>query len=42
MRGNLSKRTDVEVGSMTVEQSSNKMANNTMNDRLKQLGVKPL
>ena len=42
MRGNLSSRTDVEVGSMTVEQSSSKMANNTMNNRLKQLGVKPI
>tara|TARA_B100001939_G_scaffold255242_1_gene222145 strand:+ start:5822 stop:6055 length:234 start_codon:yes stop_codon:yes gene_type:complete len=42
MRGSLSGRTDVEVNSMSLQDSTDKMANNTMNDRLKQLGVKPL
>jgi hypothetical protein len=42
MRGNLSSRTDVEVNSMTLEESTNKMADNTMNQRLRDLGVRPL
>jgi hypothetical protein len=42
MRGELSSRTDVELGSMSLEDSTNKMAGNTMNQRLKDLGVRPL
>ena len=42
MRGELSSRTDVEVSSMSLEESTSKMAGNTMNKRLKDLGVNPL
>ena len=42
MRGELSSRTDVEVSSMSLEESTNKMAGNSMNQRLNKLGVRPL
>jgi hypothetical protein len=42
MRGEFSKRTDIELDSMTLEQSTSRMAKNTMDTRLKNLGVKPL
>ena len=42
MRGGVSSRTDIELNTMSLEDSSNKMAGNTMNQRLKDLGVRPL
>ena len=42
MRGSMSNRTDIEFNAMSLEDSSNKMADNSMNQRLKQLGVRPL
>jgi len=42
MRGGTSSRTDIELNTMSLEDSTNKMAGNTMNQRLKQLGVRPL
>ena len=42
MRGELSSRTDVEVSSMSLEESTNKMAGDSMNQRLNKLGVRPL
>jgi hypothetical protein len=42
MRGGISSRTDVELNSISLEESTNKMAGNTMNQRLKDLGVRPL
>ena len=42
MRGGISSRTDIELNTMSLEDSTNKMAGNTMNQRLKQLGVRPL
>ena len=42
MRGSMSSRTDIEFNAMSLEDSSNKMADNSMNQRLKQLGVRPL
>ena len=42
MRGGVSSRTDIELNTMSLEDSSNKMAGNTMNQRLKDLGVTPL
>tara|TARA_R100001244_G_scaffold32541_1_gene30776 strand:+ start:629 stop:862 length:234 start_codon:yes stop_codon:yes gene_type:complete len=42
MRGSMSNRTDIEFNSMLLEDSTNKMAGNKMNQRLKDLGVRPL
>jgi hypothetical protein len=42
MRGSVSSRTDIELNEVSLEDSSNKMAGNSMNQRLKQLGVRPL
>ena len=42
MRSKLGNRTDIEMNSISLEESTNKMAGNTMNQRLKQLGVRPL
>ena len=42
MRGGVSSRTHIELNTMSLEDSSNKMAGNTMNQRLKDLGVTPL
>jgi len=42
MRGNISSRTDIEFNETSLEDSANKMAGNTMNQRLKDLGVRPL
>ena len=42
MRGSMSSRSDIEFNAMYLEDSSNKMADNSMNQRLKQLGVRPL
>jgi len=42
MRGSVSSRTDIELNEVSLEESTNKMADNSMNQRLKQLGVRPL
>ncbi len=42
MRGEFSKRSDIELNSISLDESTSKMAKNTMDDRLKSLGVKPL
>ena len=42
MRGSVSSRTDIELNEVSLEDSTNKMADNSMNQRLKQLGVRPL
>ena len=42
MRGEFSKRSDIELNSMSLEESTSRMAKNTMDTRLKSLGVKPL
>ena len=42
MRGKVSSRTDIEVNTMSLEESTSKMAGNTMNQKLKELGVQPL
>jgi hypothetical protein len=42
MRGEFSKRSDIELNSMSLEESTSRMAKNTMDNRLKSLGVKPL
>jgi len=42
MRGGISSRTDIELNEISLESSANKMAGNTMNQRLKDLGVTPL
>ena len=42
MRGEFSKRRDIELNSMSLEESTSRMAKNTMDNRLKSLGVKPL
>jgi|TARA_R110002153_G_scaffold60093_1_gene163318 hypothetical protein len=42
MRGSVSSRTDIELNEVSLEDSSKKMAVNSMNQRLKQLGVRPL
>ena len=42
MRSSMSNRTDIELNTMSLEDSTNKMAGNTMNQRLKDLGVRPL
>ena len=42
MRGGISSRTDVELNSISLKESTNRMAGNTMNQRLKDLGVTPL
>ena len=42
MRGSVSSRTDIELNEVSLEDSTKKMADNSMNQRLKQLGVRPL
>ena len=42
MRGSVSSRTDIELNEVSLEESTNKMAGNTMNQRLQKLGVTPL
>ena len=42
MRGSVSSRTDIELNEVSLEYSTSKMADNSMNQRLKQLGVTPL
>ena len=42
MRGSVSSRTDIELNEVSLEDSTKKMAGNSMNQRLKQLGVRPL
>jgi|TARA_R110000737_G_scaffold165598_1_gene192983 hypothetical protein len=42
MRSKLGNRTDIEMNSISLEESTNKMAGNTMNQRLQKLGVRPL
>ena len=42
MRGSVSSRTDIELNEVSLEDSTNKMDDNSMNQRLKQLGVRPL
>ena len=42
MRGNVSSRTDIEVNTMSLEDSASKMAGNNMKQKLKELGVQPL
>jgi len=42
MRGSVSSRTDIEMNSISLEESTNRMAGNTMNQKLKELGVQPL
>ena len=42
MRGSVSSRTDIEFNEVSLEYSTGKMADNSMNQRLKQLGVTPL
>jgi len=42
MRGSVSSRTDIELNEVSLEDSTNKMAGNSMNQRLQKLGVRPL
>ena len=42
MRSKLGNRTDIEMNSISLEESTNKMAGNTMNQKLRDLGVRPL
>ncbi len=42
MRGSISSRTDIEFNEISLAGSADKMADNSMNQRLKQLGVRPL
>ena len=42
MRGSVSSRTDIELNEISLEDSTNKMAGNSMNQRLQKLGVTPL
>jgi hypothetical protein len=42
MRKEVSSRTDIELNEVSLEESANKMAGNTMNQRLRDLGVNPL
>jgi hypothetical protein len=42
MRGSISSRTDIELNEVSLEDSTNKMAGNSMNQRLQKLGVTPL
>ena len=42
MRGSVSSRTDIEFNEVSLEDSTSRMADNSMNQRLKQLGVRPL
>ena len=42
MRGSVSSRTDIEFNEISLEASASSMADNTMNQRLKDLGVRPL
>ena len=42
MRGSVSGRTDIELNEISLEDSTNKMAGNSMNQRLQKLGVTPL
>ena len=42
MRGSVSGRTDIELNEISLEDSTNKMAGNSMNQRLQKLGDTPL
>ena len=42
MRGKVSSRTDIELNEVSLEESTNKMAGNSMNQTLQKLGVTPL